>query len=166
MLGPNDMERLCQALGQGQQLTRADIIARYTVQRQGKILLAAMEQPLAASGFACIFYVPGQGCSMHEARPNVCRAWPYFRGNLIDPISFALACEDCPGLTEWVHAGHGLFAAEGFAYLKKHALLATCREEEGNALWVKAEELPQAAVPTPQGSPKANSKVALAGGTA
>lgn len=66
----------------------------------------------------CIFYA--QGCSVHPARPDVCRAWPYFRGNIIDADSHAMAAEDCPGIN--MQAPHAEFARQGRDYLTSRGL--------------------------------------------
>ncbi len=68
----------------------------------------------------CLFFVDGKGCSIHEARPDVCRAWPYFRGNIIDQTSLEMAKSDCKGLIK--KSLHKNFQKEGIAYLKEHNL--------------------------------------------
>lgn len=88
----------------------------------------------------CLFFKEGTGCTIHEARPNVCRAWPYFRGNLIDETSFEMAKEDCKGIVKTVT--HAEFAHDGFAYLEENHLLATNSKLDGRALIVRKEELP------------------------
>ena len=70
----------------------------------------------------------------------MCRAWPYFRGNLVDPVSFDMAKADCPGIAR--DAAHADFAWEGFAYLKTRGILGTDPVREGRALIVGESELP------------------------
>ena len=75
---------------------------------------------IGADGY-CVFYDHGiKGCGVHPARPDVCRAWPFFAGNLLDPDSFAMAAEDCKGIR--LDAGHAAFRAAGLAYVRGHDL--------------------------------------------
>lgn len=46
----------------------------------------------------CVFFRQGSGCGVHEGKPSICRAWPFFRGNIEDPASLAMAKEFCPGI--------------------------------------------------------------------
>jgi uncharacterized protein len=47
-------------------------------------------------GGYCKFYVPGKGCGIYEARPGVCRAYPFFsQENLMKP--YLVQYEACPG---------------------------------------------------------------------
>ncbi|MBF0495503.1 MAG: YkgJ family cysteine cluster protein [Deltaproteobacteria bacterium] len=39
-----------------------------------------------------------QVCGIHPVKPKPCRDWPFFRGNLIDPVSFEAAKNNCPGI--------------------------------------------------------------------
>jgi Fe-S-cluster containining protein len=78
----------------------------------------------------CVFY--RQGCTVHEFKPAVCRAWPFFRGNLIDPISWEMASEDCPGIV--LAAGHEAFVREGMAWLKAAGLFVEDSPLSPNAL--------------------------------
>lgn len=69
----------------------------------------------------CIFYDHGlKGCGAHEARPDVCRAWPFFAGNLLDETSFDMVSADCRGILR--EAGHEAFRDAGLAYVREHAL--------------------------------------------
>lgn len=130
VVGPRDLPRLAAHLG----LPEAEFLARCTETRAGKPVLLCGED-----GY-CLYYREGRGCAVHEARPDVCRAWPYFRGNLVDAVSFRMAAEDCPGVTP--DADHAAFAREGFAYLQAHGLLGTDPAREGRALIVREDELP------------------------
>jgi hypothetical protein len=62
----------------------------------------------------CIFF--GDGCGVHPARPDVCRAWPYFRGNMIDASSWEMSLEYCPGINPGV--SHEEFVRQGLICLK------------------------------------------------
>lgn len=71
----------------------------------------------------CVFFKRDSGCSVHEAKPDICRAWPYFKGNMEDGISLQMAKEYCPGIysecsfDEFKEAGKKYFLENGF--LKK-----------------------------------------------
>ncbi|WP_043793519.1 YkgJ family cysteine cluster protein [Solidesulfovibrio fructosivorans] len=108
MLSLSDITRLAEHLG----LTPEAMLARFAEHVGGKDRLAT-----GADGY-CIFY--NEGCSVHPARPDVCRAWPYFRGNIIDAASHAMAAEDCPGINTEVD--HAEFARQGMEYLRRHGL--------------------------------------------
>ena len=130
VLGPRDLPRLAAHLG----LTAEECLARHTEILGGKPMLLSGED-----GF-CEFYRKDQGCAIHEARPDVCRAWPYFRGNLVDPVSFDMARADCPGIAR--DANHAAFAREGFAALCAWGILGTDPARDGRALIVHEHELP------------------------
>jgi uncharacterized protein len=78
----------------------------------------------SADGF-CVF-LSDNGCAVHPVKPDVCRAWPFFRGNLLDESSWALAQDACQGIVSEV--GHAAFVRQGLEYLKTHGLL---READG-----------------------------------
>ena len=52
----------------------------------------------------CVFYNKGAvegtktGCSVYEDRPRQCRSWPFWRGVVHSPESWAEDAEDCPGM--------------------------------------------------------------------
>lgn len=117
-----DLARLAAHLA----LSEAEFLARHAVPGPRLPSLKA-----GADG-ACIFHVEGHGCAVHPARPDVCRAWPYFRGNLEDADSLDMARADCPGIGG---APFAEFRREGLAYLRAHGLVHL--EEGGpNALRV------------------------------
>ena len=141
MLGPRDLPRLAAHLG----LTPEECLTRHTEILGGKPML------LCGDDGYCRFYRADRGCAVHEARPDVCRAWPYFRANLVDPVSFDMAKADCPGIAR--DAAHADFAWEGFAYLKEEKGIrniytymsitqGTDPVREGRALIVGESELP------------------------
>ena len=130
-MGQRDLPRLLVYFN----MEKADFLARYTEIFDGKPVLITGEDDL------CYFFDEGRGCTIHEARPDVCRAWPYFRGNLIDEFSFAMAKEDCPGIVKTV--SHAFFAHDGYAYLKNNGLLCKDKSVDGRALIVDENELPE-----------------------
>lgn len=95
---------------------------------------------------ACVFYA--EGCSVHPARPDVCRAWPFFRGNIIDPQSHAMAAEDCPGINTGV--SHAEFARQGKAYLASRGL---CRARGEGVPEALADIPPEQSEETDHGRP-------------
>lgn len=130
VVGPRDLPRLCAHFG----LPAEEVLARYTEVMGGKPTLKCGDD-----GF-CMFFKAGFGCGIHPARPSVCRAWPFFRGNLVDRVSFEMAREDCPGISR--EASHEQFAHEGFRYLEDYKLLCRDVRTEGRAVIVDKSELP------------------------
>ncbi len=130
VVGPRDLPRLADFFC----MDEATFLAEHTEQMGGKRMLKT-----GRDGF-CAFFSHERGCAIHVVRPDVCRAWPYFRGNLVDQVSYALAQDDCPGISRTCE--HSVFAHEGFAFLKAHKLLAGDPAREGRALMVQEDELP------------------------
>ncbi len=88
----------------------------------------------------CLFFEDGKGCTIHTARPDICRAWPYFRGNMVDSTSFEMAKSDCNGLIK--KSLHTHFQKEGLAYLQEHKLIKAPKEiSSANALKYSSDEL-------------------------
>ena len=108
VLSDTDIERLADYI----QLDKETMLSRFAEHVNGKYRL------ITGTDDHCIFYAVG--CSIHPARPDVCRAWPYFRGNIIDAESHAMAAEDCPGINP--EASHKEFARQGRAYLASQGL--------------------------------------------
>ena len=74
-------------------------------------------------------------CQVHAGKPDICRAWPFFRGNLVDAESFAMARSFCPGINSQI--SHEEFVRAGLTYLRKENLLAHDASHEANALIVQ-----------------------------
>lgn len=108
VLSPADLSRLAAFLGSGEDVVRRE----YAEVSNGKLKIR-----IGTDG-KCVFFREGQGCIVHEGKPDICRAWPFFRGNLLDPVSFALAREFCPGIgrdvtfLEFSQAGRDWIACE------------------------------------------------------
>ncbi len=83
----------------------------------------------------CIFFTRDQGCLVHPVKPRACRAWPFFRGNLMDEISFEMAREYCPGIEE--NIAFDQFVRQGMDYLQKYGLSLDLEEESAAALHVE-----------------------------
>ncbi|MGE4298648.1 MAG: YkgJ family cysteine cluster protein [Desulfovibrionaceae bacterium] len=120
VMARRDRDRLAAHLG----LDEATMLERYAEQRNGKWYLR-----VGGDGF-CLFFK--EGCSVHVAKPDVCRAWPFFRGNLVDEDSWAMAQEYCPGINP--EAGHAAFVREGVAYIKENGLEGDDAPDSARAL--------------------------------
>ena len=122
VVGPRDLLRLCAHL----HLESEKFIALYGYRQDGKIKIRT------GPGNCCIFFLPGTGCSVHKAKPDICRAWPFFRGNMVDEESLVMAKGFCPGINSAI--GHDAFVHAGLHYLEEHQLKALDPEHEANAL--------------------------------
>jgi Fe-S-cluster containining protein len=122
VVGPRDMSRLCALL----RMDAEAFVAGYAYVQGGKTRIRS-----GPDGY-CVFFVSGAGCSVHAAKPDVCRAWPFFRGNLLDKGSLAMAKAFCPGIDPDIE--HADFVREGLRYLEKHAIGASNPAREANAL--------------------------------
>lgn len=120
VLTPSDRQRLALHLG----LAESEFLTTYTETMNGKAALRVGEDDL------CVFF--RAGCSVHEEKPAVCRAWPFFRGNLLDAISWEMAAEYCPGID--LAAGHEAFVRAGRALLQSAELFAAVDPQSPNAL--------------------------------
>lgn len=122
VVSPTDLARICAFLG----MTPEAFEAAYGERRNGKLKVRT------GPDGNCVFFAVGRGCTVHEGKPDICRAWPFFRGNLVDADSLAMAKEYCPGIRSDVR--HAEFAAAGRAYLADRGLLACDCTCEANAL--------------------------------
>lgn len=120
IMSEKDQVRLADHLG----IDVNELIEKYSVDCNGKISLGTGED-----GY-CVFFE--NGCGVHPGRPDICRAWPFFRGNLIDPMSWEMIQEYCPGVNP--EAGHKEFARQGMEYLRKEGLLRYDSDVDPNAL--------------------------------
>ena len=124
VVSPADLTRLAGYL----HLSEEDVVARYAEYSGTKLKLRNN-----ADG-ACVFFLREKGCSVHLGKPAICRAWPFFRGNLVDAESYAMAREFCPGIRPNIR--HEDFARVGHSYLEREQLLARDTATEANALIV------------------------------
>jgi len=122
VVGPRDLPRLCAHL----HMEADSFIALYSCLQNEKITIRTGQD-----GY-CIFFLPGTGCAVHVSRPDICRAWPFFRGNMVDETSLAMAKEFCPGINPVIR--HEAFVRAGLRYLEQHQLRATDPKHEANAL--------------------------------
>ena len=72
VLSPKDLKRLYEGLN----LEKQAFLDAYGVFRNGKWQVRTGEDG------NCIFFRAGQSCTVHAIKPDVCRAWPFFRGNI------------------------------------------------------------------------------------
>ena len=125
ILGPSDLARLSAHLGMEPEV----VVQRYAEQVNGKLRIRN------GNDGRCIFFCEGRGCGVHAGKPAVCRAWPFFRGNIEDAASLALAKEYCPGIRP--EATHAEFVREGMETLRREGLLARDPSGEANALIIR-----------------------------
>lgn len=123
VLSETDITRLAEFLG----LSRQSALEQWAVFSNGKFKIKS------GSDGNCAFFTAALGCAVHTAKPDVCRAWPFFRGNLVDESSFALAKDYCPGID--AHCAFPEFVAQGLAYLDKSGILDHPRN--ANALMIE-----------------------------
>lgn len=124
VVSSSDLERLCAHL----RMSPESFEHRWGERRGTKLHIRADE------GAICVFFQKGVGCAVHPAKPDICRAWPYFRGNLLDGESLALAKDFCPGISPAVT--HADFVREGLAWLTKEHLIGKAGRDEAGALQV------------------------------
>jgi hypothetical protein len=119
-----ERDRLAAYLG----LSVEEFCARYTEAQGEKLVLRC-----GADG-CCVFFDPATACTVHPAKPDVCRAWPFFRGNLVDATSWELAQDYCPGIN--AASGHQEFVRQGKAYLRDNDLVKAGGPDEAGALCI------------------------------
>ena len=122
VVSPRDLERICAFLRMDADAFRHE----YGVMHNGKLKVRSGEDG------NCVFFEAGKGCAVHEGKPDICRAWPFFRGNMVDPESLHMAKEFCPGIRR--DATHEAFVAEGRKYLHDNGLEASDPRCEAHAL--------------------------------
>lgn len=110
VLGARDIARLAAHIG----VTAAEFLAEYAELSSGK------QKIRCASDGYCVFYENGRGCRVHAAKPDVCRAWPFFRGNLVDPLSLEFAKDYCAGIRK--DASFEEFARTGREWLRESGI--------------------------------------------
>ena len=124
VVSTRDLKRLCGHL----KVTAGEFERKWGERRGGKLHIRAAEDAY------CIFFTQGTGCAVHAAKPDICRAWPYFRGNLLDADSFGLSKDFCPGIPS--DLAHADFRRQGLARLERERLAGGAGADEANALQV------------------------------
>lgn len=124
VMSEKDMARLAGFL----EISTRELEEKHCQKRGTKLHLAVGEDNY------CVFFHPDKGCGVHPGRPDICRAWPFFRGNLVDKTSWEMCIDYCPGIN--LDAGHEEFVVQGIKYLEDEHLI---HNEQGgpNALNVK-----------------------------
>jgi len=91
-----EVERMAQRLG----CSDADFRERYTHQiREG----CSLTEIKTEFGHDCVFLdrttIPGKAiCRVYEDRPDQCQTWPFWKSNLKNRRSWAIAGRSCPGI--------------------------------------------------------------------
>lgn len=119
-----DLDRICTHLG----VSHTEFEQTWGERRGGKLHVRV------GKNGTCVFFEKDKGCSVHIAKPDICRAWPFFRGNLVDGESHALAAEFCPGISR--ECGHEDFIRQGLETLKREGLTGSSGPDEAGALQV------------------------------
>ncbi len=122
IVSPTDLNRLKQALN----LPEDEIIQHYLLKRNEKLVIKTDSED------QCIFFKYGEGCLIHEVKPDICRAWPFFRGNLEDRMSWEMAMDICPGINPDVE--HSEFVRQGLNYLQENNLIMNNDPNAANVL--------------------------------
>lgn len=108
VLSPKDLKRLYEGLN----LEKQAFLDAYGVFRNGKWQVRTGEDG------NCIFFRAGQSCTVHAIKPDVCRAWPFFRGNMADAEKPPSGQGVLPRYTPC--ATHEEFVEEGQSYLEEN----------------------------------------------
>jgi len=67
------------------------------IRRHVKVYKEGRQQKIAIKkDLPCKFYIPGKGCRIYEARPEVCRTFPFLSGESMDSETF-IVHESCLG---------------------------------------------------------------------
>lgn len=108
VLTQKDLLRLAAHLG----LAPEDFVEAHATRKGDRLHLGVRED-----GW-CVFFA--DGCGVHPARPDICRAWPYFRGNLMDAASWEMSLEYCAGINPSLP--HEEFVRQGLCELKSQGV--------------------------------------------
>lgn len=111
VLSHHDIERLARFL----KINRETLIQSYIYQSNDKYKIKSNKDG------KCVFF--NEGCSVHPAKPDICRAWPFFRGNLEDIFSLEMAKEFCPGINKNCNLNE--FQSYGLNELEQNDLLSS-----------------------------------------
>lgn len=111
VVSEKDRQRLAEHLN----LSRFDLEENYACRKGDTYYLATQKD-----GY-CIFFHPEKGCGVHPAKPDICRAWPFFLGNLKDEMSWKMAQDFCPGINPRV--SHSEFIRQGREHLRSQGLI-------------------------------------------
>ena len=86
-----DVGEIARVLG----LSAEEFVKRYTEQQGGRLALKT-----GPDGF-CLMYDPEiRGCRIHEVKPVMCRAWPFYLAPLKYRDEFEIVKNNCPGIKQ------------------------------------------------------------------
>lgn len=83
-----EMELLAEHLA----LSVAALKRRYVRRLEGRYSLQER------SNYDCVFYRPGKGCAVYEARPGQCRTYPFWERVIASRATWAIETDKCPGI--------------------------------------------------------------------
>lgn len=112
VLSFKDIERLCKFL----KIPEETFFSDFTDKQNRKRVLKS------SNSNYCVFFKKGIGCSVHDAKPDICRAWPFFKGNLTDSVSLKMARDYCPGISP--DCTFDEFVETGIKYIRDNGLTA------------------------------------------
>ncbi len=124
VLTQKDIEKLSKSLN----MDSEEFKKNYTEIRNEKTSLKSENN-------SCVFFSKNKNCLVHENKPDVCRAWPYFTGNMQDDVSLDMAKEFCPGIHPKTKHEH--FVQKGHQILQQEKLNKAHCKQEPNALLCK-----------------------------
>jgi hypothetical protein len=125
VLSRSDRHRLCALLG----LSLEAFEERYTLKSDTTTFYLATRDD-----GSCVFFTSGTGCEVHSVKPEICRAWPFFLGNLRDELSWKMAQDSCPGINPRV--SHEEFVRQGLEYLRSRDLLRESGQDGARSLQI------------------------------
>lgn len=92
---------------------RLGLTAAALLERHARRVLGRWSLREEADG-RCVFFEPGAGCAVYEARPRQCRSWPFWPRLVAEPREWMREAAGCPGM------GSGeLFDAERIAAIAR-----------------------------------------------
>lgn len=91
LLSEQELLRLAASLG----LSPEEFGKQYT-RRIPSGKLSLLEKP----NHDCVFFEPGQGCTVYSERPTQCRTWPFWRANLASRPHWEDSARECPGMDQ------------------------------------------------------------------
>jgi uncharacterized protein len=95
----------CETIARTLDLSPENFLAKYThPMKHGKSGLSLNEHK-TVHGYDCVFLDrttdPGKAlCSIHDARPQQCRTWPFWPENISSPRAWQRAARQCEGINQ------------------------------------------------------------------
>jgi Fe-S-cluster containining protein len=133
---PEEIERMAAVLDATPESFARRFVREAVDARDGSRRLTLRETE--AHGGRCALLVGRNTCSVYDARPAHCRAFPYWAGVLTDPQAFESARSTCPGIAVEVDSRT---KERAFAHLARlYAVLEPCAEPATCCLDAASEE--------------------------